>query len=638
MATGNEAIKLRQVNELYKDNRASKAPVIFSSSTGNPAVFVDGAADLPVESLNTSLPVVQSGSGDPSLENVRPFVPWNSMTVFRSGEDTSNPAEFDVTFPSPIYGCDVDVLHGKATVKYVRYDYTGSSFSTYGGTVGGMYYTKAVLVDAVKSGGLLLSDKYPTVTEAPSVGNTGIRIVDGTDLYIYNETFTSWTVASNALNANPVVVVYELAEPYEISFDPAVLTTLRGINIIWTSGNEDVEVEYRADTGLFLQHNTVKDVQVDGSSILNNGVASIPAASSSNLGVVRCSSTNSYGINIVNDTGTSGDIRIKAASSSGVKAGSHNYQPIVPGKQHESVFYGLAKLAGADMAQSSNAVGTFTDEALQAIQKLFGLTGLLGPYEDDITADRAYAIGETFVMDGKRYRATAAISQGGIITPGTNCELCPISLSDVQINGSSILNNGVADIPTAGLNRLGAVQTNPDYGVTVGGGNYPGRLQITQPTAQQIKEASSQYRPITPSLQYRATFYGLATAAGDTTQSQSDNAVGTYTQNAKTAIQTMLGIEADIPLIEEVSGSTPSITGLPNVRYVCGTVSTLSITPPASGSIVVRFTSGSTPTILTVPNTVKFPVWFDYTDLEADTTYEIIITDGVYGGVMSWAD
>ena len=72
-------------------------------------------------------------------------------------------------------------------------------------------------------------------------------------------------------------------------------------------------------------------------------------------------------------------------------------------------------------------------------------------------------------------------------------------------------------------------------------------------------------------------------------------------------------------------------------RYVCGEVSTLSLTPPESGSMDVIFESGSTATILTVPNTVKWPVWFDATSLEADTTYEILITDGAYGSVMTWA-
>lgn len=63
----------------------------------------------------------------------------------------------------------------------------------------------------------------------------------------------------------------------------------------------------------------------------------------------------------------------------------------------------------------------------------------------------------------------------------------------------------------------------------------------------------------------------------------------------------------------------------------------LTITPPACGSIEVIFTSGSTASTLTVPNTVKWPVWFDATALEANTIYDIIITDATYGAVMSWA-
>ena len=99
----------------------------------------------------------------------------------------------------------------------------------------------------------------------------------------------------------------------------------------------------------------------------------------------------------------------------------------------------------------------------------------------------------------------------------------------------------------------------------------------------------------------------------------------------------MLGVSTGAILIENVSGGTPTLTCLPNVRYKCGEVSTLSITPPASGSCEVIFESGSTATLLTVPNTVKFPPWFDATALETGTIYDIIITDGVYGAVMSWA-
>ena len=83
-----------------------------------------------------------------------------------------------------------------------------------------------------------------------------------------------------------------------------------------------------------------------------------------------------------------------------------------------------------------------------------------------------------------------------------------------------------------------------------------------------------------------------------------------------------------------VSGTTPTITALSGVRYVCGEVATLDITPCVSGICDVIFTSGSTATVLTLPNTVKFPDGA-FTP-EVNTIYEINILDGVYGVVMAW--
>lgn len=86
-----------------------------------------------------------------------------------------------------------------------------------------------------------------------------------------------------------------------------------------------------------------------------------------------------------------------------------------------------------------------------------------------------------------------------------------------------------------------------------------------------------------------------------------------------------------------VTGSTPSITATANTRYICGTVTTLTFTPSATGICDVRFTSGSTPTVLTVPTTVLWPDWFDPTALEANTTYELNVMDGIYGAVATWS-
>lgn len=89
----------------------------------------------------------------------------------------------------------------------------------------------------------------------------------------------------------------------------------------------------------------------------------------------------------------------------------------------------------------------------------------------------------------------------------------------------------------------------------------------------------------------------------------------------------------------EVSGTTPAITAQAGNCYICGECTTLTITLPESGCIDVIFTSGTTPTVLTITpptgQTVKWLASFDPTSLEANTTYEINLYNGlgVYG---SW--
>ena len=206
-----------------------------------------------------------------------------------------------------------------------------------------------------------------------------------------------------------------------------------------------------------------------------------------------------------------------------------------------------------------------------------------------------------------------------------------VPVQDVQVNGTSILNNGVANVPLASTNTPGVVIVGS--GLRVSAAN---KLLVNYSGSEKVKAGTETYQPLVPYIQHEATFYGLAKAAG-ADMASSSNAVGTYTDSAKAAIKSMLGIVDGSTGTVSVSGTTPTITAVENTRYVCGEVATLSFTPPASGISIVRFTSGTTATVLTLPNTVIFPEWFDATALEANTIYEMCITDGIYGAVMSWA-
>ena len=212
-----------------------------------------------------------------------------------------------------------------------------------------------------------------------------------------------------------------------------------------------------------------------------------------------------------------------------------------------------------------------------------------------------------------------------VLTSQDKAEIAGLAAADVDLSGY-VQKTDYATNSTAGV-----VKVDNSYGIRIN----DGMLKINTVDSS-IKSGVNTNIPVVASNEHMAVFYGLAKAAGDSTQAASENAVGTYTSTAKTAIQTMLGVESGVSFVETITGSTPVITGEANTRYICGEVTSISITPPNAGTIVVRFTSGSTVAVLTLPNTVKMPAWFDATSLETNYIYEICIEDGVYGGVMAW--
>lgn len=238
----------------------------------------------------------------------------------------------------------------------------------------------------------------------------------------------------------------------------------------------------------------------------------------------------------------------------------------------------------------------------------------------------------TDITGGHRITITDAEHPGGISFDVMDGSDADAPVQDVLINGSSIVDaNGDADIPIATQDKLGAIRGYYEGGTQI----FPstGQLMIFSANSTQIKAGVHKYRPISPANQNESVFYGLSKVAGADLKNASVT-LGTYPEASKSAIQNLIGGAIT------VSGTTPTITALPGLRYICGECSTLTVNLPASGCVDVQFESGSTPTVLTVNpatgQTVTFPVWFDDENLEADTVYEMSFADG-YGAVMSWA-
>lgn len=157
----------------------------------------------------------------------------------------------------------------------------------------------------------------------------------------------------------------------------------------------------------------VTDIQINNTSIINNGVANIPYASASDLGVIR------LGGGLIIDS--EGYVNPNSATSSQAKGGSASYRTISPSNQHYATFFGLSKAAGVDLASTDAYIGTYTDAAKGAIQSMLGINSLLSYVQATATADQLYSIGDIFCYNGKLYRATATIAISTTITPGSNC-------------------------------------------------------------------------------------------------------------------------------------------------------------------------------------------------------------------------
>lgn len=292
----------------------------------------------------------------------------------------------------------------------------------------------------------------------------------------------------------------------------------------------------------------VRDVQVNGVSVLQDGVANVPVASDTSLGVAKF---YGYGIGIFGST-AAGPAKYSAYIKNGpdyrYRDADNQYTPVVASIQHLSAFYGLAKAAGADMKGISTAtVGTYPDAQKEAIQSMLGITQMLAPENPNLVASQAYAIGDVFAANGHLYKATAAIAQDATIIPDTNCVETTMAeaggkIKDVQVAGSSVVgSDGVANVPVASNNNLGVVKVNALGGITT----LNDYIIIIPASENDIKSGTLNYNPIVPKKQHISVFYGLAKAAGDTTQSQSNNAVGTYTTEAKAAIQQMLDVPSN---------------------------------------------------------------------------------------------
>ena len=477
---------------------------------------------------------------------------------------------YPITFPSEagtVYGGTLNPVTGELVVDRMMVQIRAAQNRSVDANNNYFWYSTSITLgipNIKELNAKLISNrmtKYSNVTNVSPEGNI-TYYANGIIRWKEQGTLTL-SEYNSYLSENPLEICYEIANPTTYTLTPTEIRTLLGTNNIWADTG-DVSVDYRADTKLYVERmsgsGAVSDVKVNGSSVVQNGIANVPLASTSAPGVAKVSSN--FGTNMYN-----GIMFLAKATDAEIKAGTKDYKPIVSYNQHLAAFYGLAKAAGdSTQAASDNVVGIYTSEAKGSIQKMLGITDLIATAENNLVASKAYKVGDVFTANGKLYKTTAAIAADAAIIPvvegeeitGANCVETSVGEGfphDVQVNGESVVNNGVANIPYANISQAGVIKLTFDYGLTrvykheSGSDVATFEAGINAADSALIKEGAHVFRPIVPKRQHEAVFYGLAKAAGDATQSASSNAVGTYTEEAKTAIKQMLGVQDGLKVV-----------------------------------------------------------------------------------------
>lgn len=235
------------------------------------ATFTDCADDVPVKLFEAKIVFVQSGTGDPTGENIRKITGFTGMTISKSGADTSNPTTIPVSWQSEagvVYGGTLNVLTGVLTVNLIKYTLDGSTIrlASWPGTPqsGYSYYLNKTLPSKNNANYYNYSAKC-THFKATSTGvnnmtpwqyvsgsgnvNTYIFVLP--DDYSTEESANLW-LASQVTAETPVEFVLYRDTPQTYQLDKKIVKSILGETNIWTDTGK-VSVTIRADIGLYIQ-------------------------------------------------------------------------------------------------------------------------------------------------------------------------------------------------------------------------------------------------------------------------------------------------------------------------------------------------------------------------------------------------
>lgn len=212
--------------------------------TGNPSTIKGVAQNQSLLDVSTSIVAVQSGSGDPSPDNIRTISGYTGMTLYYSDEDISNPSSVVVDWSQDagsVYGGKYDLTTGVLTINKRLQVFDTSTVSTWGSGSVSISLSSANRGDYSSRSSMICNQQSQIVT---SSATSGIQLSsDGYTLTVYDSVNLADEATARAwLTSNPIQVVYPLLNATVVTgLTTSDIKTFLNENNLWsTCGNVTV--------------------------------------------------------------------------------------------------------------------------------------------------------------------------------------------------------------------------------------------------------------------------------------------------------------------------------------------------------------------------------------------------------------
>jgi hypothetical protein len=383
------------------------------------AYFDDGADNVPIKKLVVDITPVQSGSGVPSPDNVRPITGWTGAKVCATGVNL-----FDKT--TAVYGY-IDESNG--VLKLPGSNYRSTDFVKVLG--GQSYYIKTEQTNAVW--GAWYDENKTYISGQTNYDNKVITAPN-------NAKYIRLTITSNVSgNVDSFSINYPASDhdyhpyghTYSVTFPTEAGTvyggTLDVINGVLTVDMMEVDLgtlswSYSATYDWF----TTSDLS---STVKKPPTGSVPAnAICSKYPIIRQAINNSAkGISVWtngtlsywNNSEFSADAAIFKTAMTGVQLVYELATPITYTVDPTEV---KTLLAVNNILADTGNVNELTYYAMNNTEAKITLTkAIIAPVLDSMTADTALVENDFRIVENTLYRVTTNIASGATLTPNTNC-------------------------------------------------------------------------------------------------------------------------------------------------------------------------------------------------------------------------